>query len=244
MNKILIKTGLYSDFAKDVFNDVQKYVQEDRDAATSWNMRCLLAIVVPTGGVQNCRFQHFDDGEVVLCEHPLVSRCANVKNANIELALLLKQMVCRKVGEKAWKRYDFDNKISFYEKSYAVGSLYFIYDFLMNHQQSVNVFKRTYSTVAAEILGSPSDPIASEVKAAIRQKTDEAYARYNNAMKDLKCFFPTFYDDTPAGSELKAKITPIIDAFKAELKLRKAKLKKSLDAELVELEKLKQMQNS
>lgn len=241
MNKIRIKTGLYSDFARDVFNDVQKYVQTNGDAINACMLKVLLNPTLGTATVENYQFQHFDDGEVVLCEPRTFQFASTFKNVNTILALQLKAIVCELYTENVWKRHDLNASVTLIEKSYLVGELYFIYDFLLNHRQSVNVFKRIHPQVAAKILGVPRDPIASEVQAMIRKNIEDAYAEHKKAIHDLQCWFPTIYGDTPAERELKARIEPIMNAFKAELENKRKALNESLAVKLAEIEKLKQM---
>lgn len=244
MSKILFKTGLYSDFAKDVFNDVQKYVQENEAVAVSYDMYRTLSVSGISSPAE-FQFQHFDDGEVILRDPPSANHFVDTrKNSNVDLALQLKRAVCMIAGEDAWKRYDLNTDVSFYEKTYPVGGLYFIYDFLLNHRQSIDVFKRMHPLAAVEILGTQIDPIASEVNAVIRQKVEMVWNEFNEAVAALTCYFPSFCKDTPAEVELKARVTPIMDAFRIELEARRKALEESRDKKLAEIEKFKRMQVS
>ena len=258
--KHTIDTGLYSDYAMDLLNNLRESVMQIGYKRTVNHAIYSILKDLPSHielyMPQKYGFDHVANGEVCLVDVEVQPNkyfhfgfTDNRKYLNL-IALQLKEIALLNIDNKAkWHRHDFDCKVQIGNSEYPIAELYFIYDFFWNHMKSVNAFKRTYPDVANKIIGSPRDPIITEFIEMSNKKTKELWRDYYKNLKDLEF---SILDDlefsivqgnwsTKADRELSTRIKNLCNAFKAECEQQKVALKKKLQEDLARCEVPKEM---
>ena len=250
--KHTIDTGLYSDYAMDLLNNLRESVMQlgYKGAANHAIYSILkdlpshIELYMP----QKYRFNHVANGEVCLVDVEIQPNryfhfgfTDNGKYLKL-IALQLKKIVLLNIDNKAkWHRHDFDCKVQIGNSEYPIAELYFIYDFFWNHMKSVNAFKRTYPDVVNKIIGSPRDPIITEFIEMSNKKTKELWRDYYENLDDLEISKVHGNWATKADRELSKRIENLYNAFKAECEQQKVALKKKLQEDLARCEVPKEM---
>lgn len=119
---------------------------------------------------------------------------------------------------------------------FIVAELYFVFDVLWNHTKSVNAFKKRHPEVAAKILGSPRDPVASEFLQMANEKRKKLYVDYDKACNDLRLDEVRTYIGSKANREFGEKVKALYAEFKAECEKKAEELKEQLDKDLAEID--------
>ena len=250
--KHTIDTGLYSDYAMDLLNNLRESVMQlgYKGAANNAiysilkDLPSFIELYMP----QKYGFNHVANGEVCLVDVEVQPNryfhFGFVDNAKYlkMIALQLKKIVLLNIDNKAkWRRHDFDCKVQIGNSEYPIAELYFIYDFFWNHMKSVNAFKRTYPDVANKIIGSPRDPIITEFIEMSNKKTKELWRDYYENLDELEFSIVQGNWATKADRELSKRIKDLCNAFKAECEQQKVALKKKLQEDLARCEVPKEM---
>lgn len=250
--KHTIDTGLYSDYAMDLLNNLRESVMQFGYKGAANNaiysilkdLPSYIELYIP----QKYGFKHVANGEVCLVDVEIQPNryfhFGFVDNAKYlkMIALQLKKIVLLNIDNKAkWRRHDFDCKVQIGNSEYPIAELYFIYDFFWNHMKSVNAFKRTYPDVANKIIGSPRDPIITEFIEMSNKKTKELWRDYYENLDELELSKVQGNWATKADRELSKRIENLFNAFKAECEQQKVALKKKLQEDLARCEVPKEM---
>lgn len=250
--KHTIDTGLYSDYAMDLLNNLRESVMQFgyKGAANNAIYSILkdLPSYIELYMPQKYGFNHVANGEVCLVDVEIQPNryfhfgfTDNGKYLKL-IALQLKKIVLLNIDNKdKWHRHDFDCKVQIGNSEYPIAELYFIYDFLWNHMKSVNAFKRTYPDVANKIIGSPRDPIITEFIEMSNKKTKELWRDYYENLDELEFSKVQGNWATKADRELSKRIENLYNAFKAECEQQKVALKKKLQEDLARCEVPKEM---
>ena len=250
--KHTIDTGLYSDYAMDLLNNLRESVMQiGYKGAANHAIYSILKDLpshVELYMPQKYGFNHVANGEVCLVDVEVqpdryfhFGFVDNRKYLNL-IALQLKEIVLLNIDNKAkWHRHDFDCKVQIGNSEYPIAELYFIYDFFWNHMKSVNAFKRTYPDVANKIIGSPRDPIIAEFIEMSNKKTKELWRDYYKNLDDLELSKVHGNWATKADRELSKRIENLFNAFKAECEQQKVALKIKLQEDLARCEVPKEM---